>query len=40
MKRIRKDGCVRRTKIKNLKAIHNITEKFNKLINVVFEEQR
>ena len=33
-------GCVRRTKIKNLKAIHNINTE--QLINnlVVFEEQR
>ena len=35
-----KSRCVRRTKIKNLKAIHNIVMNYHLSIRVVFEEQR
>ena len=33
-------GCVRRTKIKNLKAIHNVTVEEDVQMPVVFEGQR
>ena len=38
--RIVEEGCVRRTKIKNLKAIHNAAGGIPHNQRVVFEEQR